>query len=464
MAARNEYKLGPMELNVTVEKTSNILRKLTIKVPASIVSKRFESGLVEAQKSAKLKGFRPGQAPISVIKQNYGDDVRHQVYHHLIEETFREAVKKHQLRAVGNPKIEAADFKHGEGAHDHGIKEDQDFTYIATVEVMPELDLKSYTGIALTKPKVKITAEDVTKVIEGFRNAHAELVPVAGGLVLGDGNMSSPPVTKGQYADITFKGALVTSEGLKPMDGMSGSKMLEVGGGELIPGFEDELVGMRKSETKTFRIKFPKDYHDKEMASKEAEFTVTINEVKDKKLPELNDDFAKQAGFETMAEFKVKAEEYLKADMADQADKTIRNDLIAKIIEKNPFDVPESLINAQMDLLVRDWAQELKSQGANDDAIRQVIMRDLASIRQRAESQVRASLILETIFDKEKLELKPDQVKDEIKKMAQHTKTPEDKLLEFYDRNPERYEEMAFRVRQENTIQYLLSQSKVTEK
>jgi trigger factor len=453
-----------MELNVTVEKTSNILRKLTIKVPASIVTNRFEKGLVEAQKGASLKGFRPGQAPISVIKQTYGEEVRHQVYHHLIEETFREAVKKHQLRAVGNPKIEAADFKTGDGAHDHGIKEDQDFTYIATVEVMPELDIKSYTGIALTKPKVKVTDEDVTRVIESFRNAHAQLVPVSGGLVLGDGAMSSPPLQKGQYADITFKGALVTPDGLKAMDGMSGSRVLEVGGGELIPGFEDEMVGMRKSDTKTFRISFPKDYHDKEMGGKEAEFTVTINEVKDKKLPDLNDEFAKQAGFETMGDFKVKAEEYLKTDMADQADKTVRNDLLAKIIEKNPFDVPESLINAQMDLLVRDWAQELKSQGANDDAIKQLIMKEINGIRQRAEAQVRASLILETIFVKEKLELKPNQVKDEIKKMAENTKTPEDKLLEFYDKNPERFEEMEFRVRQEHTVQYLLTQSKVTEK
>ncbi len=464
MVEGNEYNHSTMELTVQVEKTSNILRKLTIKVPAELVSKRFEKGLVEAQKGAKLKGFRPGQAPISVIKQQYGDDVRHQVYHHLIEETFREAVRKHQLRAVGSPKIEAKDFKTGEGAHDHGIREDQDFTYIATVEVMPELEIKSYTGLSLTKPKVKVTEEDVVKVIEGFRNAHAQLTPVSGGLVLGDGSASSPPIKKGEYADVTFKGALVTSDGLKAMDGMSGDRMLEVGGGELIPGFEDQLVGMRKSETKTFRIQFPKDYHDKELAEKEAEFTVTINEVKEKKLPELNDDFAKQAGFETMEDFRSKANEYLQADMIDQAEKKVRNDLLQQIIEKNPFDVPESLVNAQMDLLVRDWAQELKSQGANDEAIKQVIMRDIQSIRQRAETQVRASLILETIFAKEKLEIKPEQVTDEIKKMAQYTKTDENKLLEFYSKNPERYEEMEFRVRQEQTIQFLMTKSKIAEK
>jgi trigger factor len=142
-----------MELQVTVEKPSSILRKLTIKVPASVVATRFNRGLAEVQKDAKLKGFRPGQAPMAIIKQYYGADVRHRVYHNLIDESFQKAVQENKLMAVGRPTIESPDHKHGEGDHDHAINEDKDFTFTATVEILPEIEVKGYTGLALTQEK-----------------------------------------------------------------------------------------------------------------------------------------------------------------------------------------------------------------------------------------------------------------------------------------------------------------------
>lgn len=140
-----------MELDIQLEKPSNIVRKLTIKVPAKVVADRLESGLLEAQKTAKLKGFRPGHVPMSVVKQYYGEDIRHRIFHSLIDESFREAVRTQQLKAVGAPKIETPNNKTGAGDHDHSLHEGQDFTFTATVEVLPEIEVKSYTGIALSR-------------------------------------------------------------------------------------------------------------------------------------------------------------------------------------------------------------------------------------------------------------------------------------------------------------------------
>ena len=146
-----------MQFSVNVEKQSSIVRKLTIKVPAAEVKNHLDRGLVSVQKTAKLKGFRPGQAPLSIIKQYYGEDVRHRVFHTLIDESYEKAVKEHQLMTIGSPKIDTPEHKTGDGAHDHTLHENQDLTFIATVEVMPEVKVKGYTGISVTQDKVEIT-------------------------------------------------------------------------------------------------------------------------------------------------------------------------------------------------------------------------------------------------------------------------------------------------------------------
>src|SRR6185437_13591451 len=235
-----------MELQVKVEKPSNIVRKLTIKVPAAVVNNRFQRGLAEVQKDAKLKGFRPGQAPLAIIKQYYGEDVRHRVYHSLIDESFQHAIREEKLMAVGRPTIESPEHQHGEGAHDHGIEEDKDFTYTATVEILPEIEVKGYTGLSLTQEKKEVTNVDVDKVVEGMLDSQAQLVPVEGGLALADGTTSSRPAKKKDFVDVTFTGGIVEDDQVVEKEGMNGSRLLEIGSDSLIPGFEDELVGMRK--------------------------------------------------------------------------------------------------------------------------------------------------------------------------------------------------------------------------
>lgn len=450
-----------MELNIQVEKPSSILRKLKIKVPAAVVSNRFQRGLVEVQKTANLKGFRPGQAPISMIKQFYGEDVRHRVYHALIDESFREAVIQEKIPAIGRPQIESPEHQHGEGEHDHAIHEDKDLTFTATVEVLPEIEVKSYTGISVTKEKTELAADAVDGVIKNLLDSQAEMVPVSGGLVGADGKPASRPVKKGDHVDMTFKGGVLTENGFEERTGMSGTRMVEVGSDALIPGFEDNLVGMRASETKTFKLNFPADYFEKDMAGKESQFTVTINEVKEKKLPTLDDALAKEMGYESVADLRAKAEEHLKSERNGEVERKLRSDILTAILEKNSFEVPNALIESQTRALAQDWGNELRRQGVNDQVIQQAVTSELEGLKKRAEGQVRTSLVLEAIAKKENIEVKDDEFNAEVTRMAAEMRVDEEKIREFYAKDPGRKEDLSFRLRQERTLKFLVDKAKI---
>jgi trigger factor len=242
---------------------------------------------------------------------------------------------------------------------------------------------------------------------------------------------------------------------------MKGSRMVELGGGSLIPGFEENVEGMRRGETKTFRLKFPADYHEADIAGKEAEFTVTVNELKEKKVPELNDDLAKTMGYESVEDFKKKAHTHLISERTKEVENKLQNDLLQQLMEKNPFDVPAALIEAQVRSLAQEWAQDLKRQGANDEMIQNAIQGELESLKKRAENQVRASLILEAVGKKEKIEVRPEDLEEEYKTMATSMKVEEDKVREFYQKNQGRREDLEFRMRQERTVKFLLDKSKI---
>ncbi len=450
-----------MQLNVQVENSSKVSRKLTVRVPATVVNERIQKSLVQLQAQSNLKGFRPGQAPITVIKQHYGSDVKHRVYHDLVEDSLNQALKENSIQAIGSPKIESPEHQHGEGAHDHGVQEDKDLTYIATVEVMPEVEVKSFAGIALTQEDKPVTDEDVEKVVTGIVDSHAELIPASAGLVGADGSATSRPIRKGDHVDVAFDGGVVTDSGVEKREGMKGSRVIEIGSGALIPGFEENLEGMRSGESKTFRIPFPKDYFETTLAGKEAEFSVSVNEVKEKKLPELNDDFAKQLGHDSVSALKAKAREILAEERKEQAERKLRSDLLDALIQKNPFDCPQALIDSQMRALAQDLGEELKRQGADDNLIQQMIMSDLESLKKKAESQVRASLLLDAIAKKESVSVSHEEIDLEMERLAKSMQVEVTKLKEFYEKNPARKDDLDFRVRQEKTVALVLSKAKV---
>lgn len=451
-----------MQFTVQVEKVSNISRKLTVKVSPETVKKTIEKGYAQVQRTAKLKGFRPGMVPLPVIKQHYGPDVQHQAFHDLINDSYREVLRTENIKAIGAPQIETPQHQTGQGAHDHAIREGDELTYTATVEILPEIEVKGHTGLSLTRGKVQIQEADVQKAIESMLSAQAELVPATGGLVGADGK-SSREVKKGDFVDLSFSGGLVTETGVEEKPGMKGSRVLEVGSDALIPGFEDNLIGMRAGETKTFRVPFPKDFYDAEMAGKDAEFTCTVSEVKEKKMPELNDEFAKGAGYENVADLREKARGHLTQEREQEVERKLKSDILNLLVEKNPFDVPQSLIQAQTRQLAQEVAQNLKQQGFNDQMVQEALTSELENLKKRAESQVRASLILEAVAKKEGFSVTPAELDEELKKMAVSMQVEEAKVRDFYQQNPGRMDDLEFRLREDRTIKFIIDKAKVKE-
>ncbi len=441
-----------MELTVQVEKTSNIHRKLTIKVGSKTVDAEIQKGLVALQRTAKIKGFRPGMVPLPLVKQYYGADLRHRVFHDLIEDAYREAIRKEKLRAVSAPQIETAEqHKTGAGEHDHEIKEGAELNFTATVEVLPELEVKGYTGIALNQEKAEVTDEDLSGLLTRFQENHADLSPAAEGA----------KAAKGDYVDLHFKGGAVKDGKVEYRADMEGTRMLEIGSDSLIPGFEDQLIGLTAGAEKTFRIHFPTPYAEKSLEGQEAEFTVKVNGLKNKKLPELNDEFAKTVGYDTLEDMKTKAREHLQIQKTEEADRKIKSDLLAAIIEKNPFDVPQSLVQAQTRSLAQDIAANLRGQGFTDQMIQEALTAELEALKKRAENQVRASLLLDSIAKAEGITVAAEEVEAEIAKMAANAKMEEEKVREFYAKNPSRRDDIEFRMKEDRTMTFLMEKAKI---
>lgn len=437
-----------MDINVSVEKASPITRKLTIKVPANVVAERFEKGLAEVAKTAKIKGFRPGMVPLPMVKKFYGDDVRHHVFHRLVDESYSEALRKEKIQAVGQPQIE------DENDHSkHVLDESKDFTFTATVEVLPEIEVKGYTGIAITRGNDALTEEDMQKQIDQILSSQASL----------ETTEDSYAAKKGDFVDLEFNGGLVTENGLEERPGMKGQRLIEIGSNQLIEGFEDNLIGMKKGEKNTFKVPFPKDYFEKDLAGKVSEFSVTVHEVKLKKMPKMDDELAKNVGFDTVAELKAKVREQFETDKKAEVERKLRSDLLAQLIEKNTFDVPASLVQAQTRALAQDVAGNLKNQGFNDQMIQEALMGEMMNLKTRAENQVRASLILETIAKKEKLEADSKDIDAEMVNMAKNMKVEEAKVREFYHANPRRRDDLEFRLREEKTMKFLLEKAKIKQ-
>jgi trigger factor len=434
-----------MQITVKLEEPSKVSRKLTITVPADTVSTWMQRKLVEVQKTARLKGFREGHVPMSVVKKFYFEDVRQRVLTGLIDESFHHAVHEKKLRPVSRPAIETVDKA------THPIQEGKDFTFIATVEIFPELEVKSYTGLKLNRPKIDVTDDDVEKVVEGIRQQHAQLVPI----------QKERKTKKGDFVDFSFKGGVVTDSGVKELEGMSGQRVMEIGSGELIPGFEDEMIGLNKGEDKTFRIKFPEEYSSEDLAGKESEFAITIHEIKEKQLPEMTDEFAKDAGYESVADFKAKAKTNLLRYRTEEADRETKNELLKVLIDKNPFDVPQTLIRAQTNLLSQEFAQTLKQQRFNDKMIQEVISSEQENLAKRAESQVRSGLILDWIATKESIKVSDADVETEIKQMATSMQIDEKQIRDFYSGNVDKMDNLKFRIKEEKTIKFLLDQAKI---
>lgn len=424
----------------TVESLSSVKKKISFEIPAERVSAEIEKVFGQIQKRAAIKGFRKGKVPRSLVEQNYRSMMESDVLKNLFDETYFKALADHKIFPVSHPHIESDEVKRGES-----------LKYSATVEVIPEIDVKDYKGLEVKKEKFVSDDAPVEARLNEMREGMAELKPLEEGKGAETGN----------FVAIDFVGSV---DGIPFEGGAAESYQLELGAGRFIPGFEDQLVGVKSGEQRTVEVTFPEEYGNKDLAGKAASFAVTVKEVKVKELPELDDEFAMQFGeFETLEQLKAKLAELHKDQETARIKADVQDRVVKALIGKNEIEVPSTLVERQLQMMLSNMKNRLAQQrlslemmGMDDESFK-------THYRDSAESQVKGSLLLEAVAKKEGITVDDSDVEAKLRAMAEEAGQDFDRVKDFYEQNHNAKENFVAHLNEEKVLGYLLENAVVTE-
>ena len=388
-----------------LEQLSNIQVKLTIEVTQEQFAKAIEAAYPEVAKNVKVDGFRPGKIPFKVFISRFGyEPIYEEAVNHAINETYREAVVEHNVNVVDYPKI---DLDFAEVAHDKG------FTYTATVEVVPTVELKKYTGLTFTALSKRVTKKEVEEAIKNTLKTKAENELKEGAAELGD------------TVVIDFEGFV---DGVAFEGGKGENYDLELGSHSFIPGFEDQLVGCVAEQETEVHVTFPENYTP-ELAGKAATFKVTVHEVKTKVYPELNDEFVKELeveGVSTVEEYRAHTEKGLKDSKARAYEEDYLNKLFTQLIKANDVELPKVMVENYAKELEEKYQNQAKQYNIPFEMFLQFQGLDEKSFKERihtqAENQIKLDLIIEAVIKAEKFEASEKAIEKEYEEIANANK------------------------------------------
>lgn len=424
-----------------IENKSDISRELTISVKPESIKEYIEKQFEILQKRAKLKGFRQGKVPMAILKKEYFNDVKADAVSKLIQDTYSLALEANNLRAVGSPQIVP---KSG-----WELKDGESFIFTAKVEIFPEIKLNDLKKISVKRESSEVTDEDVEKSIENLRQSHAEVVP--------DEDRKSA-AKEDDFIVVTFVGTL---EGQAKEELKGENRLIQIGKRSYMEGFEKQLVGMKKGETKEFDVTFPADFTDKLYAEKTVHFTVTLHEFKKQVLPEVDDEFAKRFKLESALELRKKISESLKETKAEDVQNNLKNTLVQELIKANPFEVPSHFISTQLEFLIKENMEFLKQRGFTQKMIEEYVRKNIDSLKLKAEDQVRVSLIFDRIAQDNSIKVDADDLEREYAKISEREQLPVEKVKEYLN-NEDSMRQLRFRIKEDRTVEYILSQVKMT--
>lgn len=391
-------------MQVTVESTGTLERKLRVELPADRIEKEVDSRLKSVGKSAKIKGFRPGKVPPRVVRQRYGKQIREEVVADLMQKSYTDAVVQENLKPAGAPRIEQQD--------DGG----DSFSYVATLEVMPEIELKGLESIKIERPDVTIGEDDLKAMVEKLRDQKATWESV------------ERASKKGDRVVCDFSGTL---DG-EPIEGGRGTNVpVVLGEGQMLPDFEKGLTGVKPGEEKSLKVKFPKDYQAEDLQGKKVDFAVNVNRVEEKKLPEVDDEFAKSFNVEEggIEQFRKDVKENMEREARQKVKSDVREQVMEGLLKANPFEIPRTLKAQEMHSMQHDAMHRL---GIEDHSQAPPI----ENFADAAEKRVRLGLLLRQLIADKKIELDEDRLRTHVEELCAGYESS-DEMVEMYMKSPD---------------------------
>ncbi|MCY1516910.1 Trigger factor [compost metagenome] len=419
-------------MQVSVENTSALERRMTVGVPAERIETEVNKRLQQTARRAKIPGFRPGKVPMNVIRQRYEGAARQEALSDLIQETFYEAVVEQKLNPAGAPSVEPKVFEKG-----------KDLEYIATFEVFPEFQVAGFESVAVERLQADVKDADVDNMLEILRKQNTRFEKV------------EREAKNDDQLNIDFVGKV---DGEAFAGGSAKGTALVLGSGRMIPGFEEGLVGAKAGEERVLELTFPADYQNLDLAGKAAEFTVTVNSVSEAKLPELNDDFfalfgIKEGGLEG---FRTEVGKNMERELRQAIKSKVKNQVMDGLLAANPIEVPKALIGNEVNRL---RVQAVQQFGGNINP--EQLPAEL--FEEQAKRRVVLGLIVAEVV--KQFELKPDEarVRELIQEMASAYQEPE-QVVAWYYKNDQQLNEVRSVVLEEQVVDTVLQKAQVTDK
>ena len=419
----------------------SVKREISVEIPAAEVTRETDLQIQRYQKSARLPGFRAGHVPASIIRQRFGDGLKNDVIEALIPKHFRREAEKQGLIPVSQPRV--TDLQMAEG---------EPLRFKASFEVLPEIQVEGYQDLRADKPEITVTDEEVEDALNGVREQHATYSTVEGrALALGD------------FAQASMDG--------KPKDGNDVKEasanpvhmddvLIEIGGKNTVPEFTENLTGASAGDERTFDVSYPEDISDKRLAGKTFIYTVKVNGIKRKALPELNDEFAKELGeFSSLEQVRKQIRENIEAEKRHHTEHAAKDKLVAELVKRNDFEVPESLVDRQIDLRLERGLRALAAQGMKMEDLKKMDLPRLrAGQRDQAVHDVKSSLLLERVADLEKIVVSDEEVRRELEALAKQSKQTSEAVRARLTQDGG-LDRIRMRIRSEKTLDFLYHQS-----
>lgn len=423
-------------MQVSVETTSGLERRLTIAIPAEKVQSEIDKRIQKVAPQVKIDGFRAGKVPVSVVRQRFGESIRQEVLGDMMSSSFQDAVIQEKLKPAGQPTVELKKADPG-----------KDFAFTATFEIYPEFKVIDLKGVSIERPQTEVTDSDVADMIETLRKQ------------AGTFQESDKAAAEGDQVNIDFEGF---KDGVAFEGGSSQGSDLVIGSKSMIPGFEDGLIGLKAGDTKDLQVTFPEEYHNENLKGAPVVFKVKVNSVKEKVLPEVDAAFMEKFGIKdgNIDSFKAEVKKNMERELKQALKHRVKQQVLDAALEKNSIDVPKSLLSQEIDVMRKQMFQQFGGGAQLPDLDANLLPAELFS--EQASRRVSLGLLLNQLIADKNIKAEADRVREMIEEIASSYESKQE-VIDYYYKNRQQLAQVEAVVLEDLAVEHLLDSADISD-